>query len=945
MRDLPPGTAGFMLRVCNNLFTLALLHLCEAWRSKSHRLVSDDDAVFLKPAPPSLLQQLQRNVSDSQVVLDDLIHDPGGCVGLGTIKEEACSVDEFLSLTSRIAVRLYCYIHRTNNVLNLVAAQFALAEQESLVSSNSPLPNVSTISSCVPSECNANVCPRYHYTSYMGEPILFDDPSVDLKDEARVNRGLRYAGILAGIENFTALEHTLFTPLVHTRFRYHGADPSLTTLLWKSGSGKDKKWNPCTVVDKQSYSQLPRLFEEASSAKKNEIVRWSFGMTAIENDIQITKVIRPVFTNTNTRMGALIMDVNLSHLISFLQNSPVGKKAYAAIVNQEGEVAAMTKMARKIIFMDGLKVSDTWQTVQETRPCSSDELLDCGPILRWKLSLVDAENNSSYSGMKFTPLLKNIFDNTTNSFCLHRMGYSSIYVPREKGEHTVSYCILDDVQSWALLFFYPLSEFAETAQVDIDDHKLEGSVEKASSGEEDFETLSFTMTNVGRRNYPFMFRHSVDGEYNKACIKVTAQPHQNASGVEDDVDSEVLAVGESQQVDVVFNVSCLNYGVTSGYVVVDADRSKMDGTCFQKSMNVMFQMEIQKPSSFIQRLFHEHGVKIFILLILLICVLLQRAISFCLNRHYQAIAKERKIVDDALDSIYTVAHPMVVLPIPIFRKFNQLIAHEDIIDSAKWLHTIEDIDEFLVEHRVIFMSHQWTAFSVPDPSGEQYHQMILAIDTITAEREWSESQTYVWVDYSSIPQRNRSLQTLAINSLTVYAAKVSAFVVVAPHIIHSDLGEACDVETYQRRAWCRAEQLSHLLSQSDQNMFLAADGSLTSLTDEFLEPSKHVFHGDLTCCRRKHVGMEMCDKERLVVPMLGLWAQLLSNLQKNNGNCRFSQLHADLSDRLDEVFPQSFEFESVRGKNRRPLFSRLVDRLEDRLQQSDPGEEEHEQAH
>ena len=32
-------------------------------------------------------------------------------------------------------------------------------------------------------------------------------------------------------------------------------------------------------------------------------------------------------------------------------------------------------------------------------------------------------------------------------------------------------------------------------------------------------------------------------------------------------------------------------------------------------------------------------------------------------------------------------------------------------------------------------------------------------------------ETYVWLDYSCIPQRHRPSQTAAINSLTVYAAK------------------------------------------------------------------------------------------------------------------------------------------------------------------------------
>ena len=35
--------------------------------------------------------------------------------------------------------------------------------------------------------------------------------------------------------------------------------------------------------------------------------------------------------------------------------------------------------------------------------------------------------------------------------------------------------------------------------------------------------------------------------------------------------------------------------------------------------------------------------------------------------------------------------------------------------------------------------------------------------------------------------------------------------------------------------------------------------------------SVQVFEGQLTCCRREHVGMKMCDREKLVGPILGLY--------------------------------------------------------------------------
>ena len=61
---------------------------------------------------------------------------------------------------------------------------------------------------------------------------------------------------------------------------------------------------------------------------------------------------------------------------------------------------------------------------------------------------------------------------------------------------------------------------------------------------------------------------------------------------------------------------------------------------------------------------------------------------------------------------------------------------------------------------------------------------------------------YVWLDYVSIPQANKTLQSLSISSLALYASMPDYFVVVAPPTSHADTKCACDKETYLRRGWC-----------------------------------------------------------------------------------------------------------------------------------------------
>merc|ERR1719433_895506 len=199
--------------------------------------------------------------------------------------------------------------------------------------------------------------------------------------------------------------------------------------------------------------------------------------------------------------------------------------------------------------------------------------------------------------------------------------------------------------------------------------------------------------------------------------------------------------------------------------------------------------------------------------------------------------------------------------------------------------------------------------------------MLMSVETLQLQQGWEETNIYLWIDFSSIPQRHRPTQALAINSLTVYASNVSAFVVVAPEVQHQQLCEICNKASYQERAWCRAEQLAHLLAVGSRNMYLAEDGELTPLSDidEWLTQSVYVFQGNLTCCRRKHEGMDKCDKELLVTPMLGLWAQLnprcganceKQTMQKSKMSgskseklMKIAHVHEEISKKLEEVFP------------------------------------------
>jgi len=56
--------------------------------------------------------------------------------------------------------------------------------------------------------------------------------------------------------------------------------------------------------------------------------------------------------------------------------------------------------------------------------------------------------------------------------------------------------------------------------------------------------------------------------------------------------------------------------------------------------------------------------------------------------------------------------------------------------------------------------------------------MVDALDAIAAQMRWQRESCYLWVDYQSIPQLSKEVQTLAIRTLPIFASLSSIFVIV-----------------------------------------------------------------------------------------------------------------------------------------------------------------------
>ena len=247
----------------------------------------------------------------------------------------------------------------------------------------------------------------------------------------------------------------------------------------------------------------------------------------------------------------------------------------------------------------------------------------------------------------------------------------------------------------------------------------------------------------------------------------------------------------------------------------------------------------------------------------------------------------QRMATKAIDGLQQLDHPCVLIPAATFVELGRLVSHESLRNDNK-LHYF-DSPGSLKESHVIFFSHQWTAFKEPDPTGKQFEVMVAALRHVVSAQNWEMENVFVWVDLSSIPQAIRRVQLLAIQSLANYAAAANAFIICAPEVVHADTHKKCDLHTYNRRMWCRLEQLCHMLRKGTAGMWvatsptdctpLAAQASGLRTGKDWILQMLRVFQGDVTVER---------DKHDIVLPILGLYAELYATHVARGSSSAFS---------------------------------------------------------
>ena len=144
-------------------------------------------------------------------------------------------------------------------------------------------------------------------------------------------------------------------------------------------------------------------------------------------------------------------------------------------------------------------------------------------------------------------------------------------------------------------------------------------------------------------------------------------------------------------------------------------------------------------------------------------------------RHHQRLRSKQQAVweaipDDAEAYTTSLGCPMALVCAADFVDFGCLVQYETSREEGKlrFLDAIEQLNEFRKHCLIIFFSHQWLAWSVPDPNGLHYQTMRAAVCKVTTVANVSLDKVFLWVDFCSIPQEHCQFKFVSAHFLILH---------------------------------------------------------------------------------------------------------------------------------------------------------------------------------
>ena len=169
-------------------------------------------------------------------------------------------------------------------------------------------------------------------------------------------------------------------------------------------------------------------------------------------------------------------------------------------------------------------------------------------------------------------------------------------------------------------------------------------------------------------------------------------------------------------------------------------------------------------------------------LVVVACVLVAAGLFYCLAAAVRFVRKKQQLemaralqvrdqVAAAVEKIQEFQAIFATLPGDAFCALEKLVPHEALRKDLVIYDAIADVAAAKREGLVfVFLSHQWLAFASPDPANVHCAAMQSAVRAVAAAAGVPLASLRVWVDFISIPQRNRSEQRLSIASLPTFAS-------------------------------------------------------------------------------------------------------------------------------------------------------------------------------